>query len=88
MHAYDRAVASWMDLLSHRATQRVRLRYRCRDGSWLWIELEQVHNGAEDPDKVDVNVRCLDGVDIAAIKPQSFDGKNWEHAIAAKVPWR
>ena len=51
---YDRAVASWMDLLSHRATQRVRLRYRCRDGSWLWLEIEQVHNGAEDPDAVDV----------------------------------
>jgi diguanylate cyclase (GGDEF)-like protein/PAS domain S-box-containing protein len=50
----DRAVASWMDLLAHRGTQRVRLRYRCRDGSWLWIEIEQVHNGAENPDEVDV----------------------------------
>jgi diguanylate cyclase (GGDEF)-like protein/PAS domain S-box-containing protein len=51
---YDRAVASWMALLAHRGTQRVRLRYRCRDRSWLWIEIEQVHNGAENPDEVDV----------------------------------
>jgi diguanylate cyclase (GGDEF)-like protein/PAS domain S-box-containing protein len=51
---YDRAVASWMDLLAHRSTQRLRFRHRCRDGSWLWIEVEQVHNGAEDPDEIDV----------------------------------
>jgi hypothetical protein len=37
-----------------------------------------------DPDKVDVNVRCLDGVDLDAIKPKPFDGKNWEAAYAAK----
>ena len=41
-----------------------------------------------DPDKIDVNVRCLDGVDISAIKAQVFDGRNWEHAMAARVPWR
>jgi hypothetical protein len=41
-----------------------------------------------DPDKIDVNVRCLDGVDLSKIKPNSFDGKNWEHAMAGRVPWR
>ena len=41
-----------------------------------------------DPDKIDVNVRCLDGVDLSALKPHLFDGKNWEHAIVEKVPWR
>ena len=41
-----------------------------------------------DPDKIDVNVRCLDDVDISAIKVQPFDGRNWEHAIAERVPWR
>ncbi len=51
---YDRAVASWMDLVAHRGSQRLRFRHRCRDGSWLWLEVEQIHNGAEDPDEVDV----------------------------------
>jgi hypothetical protein len=37
-----------------------------------------------DPDKVDVNVRCLDGIDLAAIKTVPFDGQNWEAAFAAK----
>jgi len=41
-----------------------------------------------DPDKIDVNVRCLDGVDIAALTIHQFDGRNWEHAIAERVPWR
>ena len=41
-----------------------------------------------DPDKIDVNVRCLDGVDIAALDVKEFDGRNWEHAMAGRVPWR
>ncbi len=41
-----------------------------------------------DPDKIDVNVRCLDGVDIAAIDVKSFDGQHWEEAMQKQVPWR
>jgi hypothetical protein len=41
-----------------------------------------------DPDKIDVNVRCLDGVDIAVLDVKEFDGQNWEHAMAGRVPWR
>jgi hypothetical protein len=41
-----------------------------------------------DPDKIDVNVRCLDGVDFETLELRTFDGKNWERAIEGKVPWR
>jgi hypothetical protein len=41
-----------------------------------------------DPDKIDVNVRCLDDVDLAAIAIKPFDGRNWEAAIGKDVPWR
>ena len=41
-----------------------------------------------DPDKIDVNVRCLDGVDLAALKPLPFDGRNWEQAMEQGPPWR
>jgi hypothetical protein len=41
-----------------------------------------------DPDKIDVNVRCLDGIDLFAIVPKTFDGKNWEAAMQIDVPWR
>jgi hypothetical protein len=30
------------------------------------------------PDKVDVNVRCLDGVDPSEFQVSTFDGQNWE----------
>lgn len=41
-----------------------------------------------DPDKVDVNVRCLDGVDLDALAVTRFDGQNWEDAMRSHVPWR
>ena len=50
----ERGVASWMELLASQTSQRVRLRHRCADGTWLWVEVEHIHNGAEDPDEVDV----------------------------------
>ena len=36
-----------------------------------------------DPDKIDVNVRCLEGVDLDALGVEPFDGANWEQAIGA-----
>jgi hypothetical protein len=41
-----------------------------------------------DPDKVDVNVRCLEGVDVGRLAPARFDGRHWEEAIEGRVPWR
>ena len=37
-----------------------------------------------DPDKIDVNARCLDDVDVATLRPKKFDGRNWEAANAAR----
>ena len=34
-----------------------------------------------DPDKIDVNARCLDDVDLSAITPTQFDGRHWEEAM-------
>ncbi|MBI2964354.1 MAG: GFA family protein [Deltaproteobacteria bacterium] len=41
-----------------------------------------------DPDKIDVNVRCLDGVDLSAVRPLPFDGRHWDESMAARPPWR
>ena len=41
-----------------------------------------------DPDKIDINVRCLDGIDLVALAVKQFDGRNWEAAIEQRVPWR
>jgi hypothetical protein len=37
------------------------------------------------PDKIDVNARCLDGVDVAKLKIRQFDGRNWEQAMRASA---
>jgi hypothetical protein len=41
-----------------------------------------------DPDKIDVNVRCLDNIDLTQIQITPFDGRNWEDAIEKPVSWR
>lgn len=41
-----------------------------------------------DPDKIDVNVRCLDNIDLTTITVHPFDGRNWEDAMDREVPWR
>jgi len=41
-----------------------------------------------DPDKIDVNARCIDDIDVASLAVKRFDGRNWEEAIETKVPWR
>jgi hypothetical protein len=35
------------------------------------------------PDGVDVNARCLDGVDAASLPRSPFDGRHWEEAVGA-----
>jgi hypothetical protein len=38
------------------------------------------------PDKVSVNVRCLDDIDVATIQPSGFfDGQHWEEAMRARL---
>ena len=41
-----------------------------------------------DPDKIDVNVRCIDDIDLSALTISTFDGKRWEESIGQRVPWR
>ena len=37
-----------------------------------------------DPDKIDVNARCLDGVDTDSLTITRFDGINWEQEMAKR----
>jgi hypothetical protein len=34
-----------------------------------------------DPDKIDVNARCLESVDVSKLPREFFDGRNWEEAF-------
>jgi hypothetical protein len=35
-----------------------------------------------DPDQIDVNLRCVEGVDLAGVELRRFDGQHWEEAFA------
>jgi diguanylate cyclase (GGDEF)-like protein/PAS domain S-box-containing protein len=57
---HDRAIESWMDMLSASGVQRrARLRYRRADGSWMWLELTN-QNLLADPDDPCVVTEALD----------------------------
>ena len=40
-----------------------------------------------DPDKIDVNVRCLEGLDLSTLTIARFDGLHWEEAVTT-ASWR
>jgi hypothetical protein len=66
-------------------------RFNTRTARHLFCKTCGVHSfyvPRSDPDKIDVNVRCLDGIDLAAIAVKPFDGRNWEAAMQQHVPWR
>ena len=37
-----------------------------------------------DPGKIDVNLRCVENVDLDALELTHFDGQNWEEAMRSK----
>ena len=66
-------------------------RFNTRTARHLFCNTCGVHSfyvPRSDQDKIDVNVRCLDGIDIGAISVNSFDGRNWEASMQQPVPWR
>ena len=66
-------------------------RFNTRTARHLFCKMCGVHSfyvPRSDLDKIDVNVRCLDGIDLDAISVKSFDGRNWEVSMQQHVPWR
>jgi PAS domain S-box-containing protein len=57
---HERAVANWLEMLSKQESQRVRLRHRCLDGSWLWVEIENTYQGADNPEDIVVIAQMSD----------------------------
>ncbi len=37
------------------------------------------------PDKVDVNARCIESLDLSRLRIMQFDGQNWEAARATLI---
>jgi hypothetical protein len=65
------------DLTTYEFNTRVAKHHFCRH-----CGIHAFYVPRSDPDKIDVNARCLDGVDPRALRPQAFDGQHWEEAMA------
>ncbi len=71
------------DLLTYEFNTRVAKHHFCRR-----CGIHSFYVPRSDPDKIDVNVRCLDGVDVDTLHVTRFDGRHWEESMAGHVPWR
>jgi centromere protein V len=71
-----RLVAGAADLSTYRFGTRVAQHHFCRHCGVGSFYVPRSH-----PDGIDVNARCLDGVDVASLPRSSFDGQHWEEAV-------
>jgi len=83
---HERALANWMGMLSSEAAQRVRVRHLCRDGSWLWVEVENVYEGADDPDEVVVTAHISDISDEMAAHEAMHRREQLFRRLAESLP--
>jgi hypothetical protein len=64
------------DLSTYEFNMRVAKHHFCRH-----CGIHSFYVPRSDPDKIDVNVRCLDDVDPATVRTESFDGIHWEETM-------
>ena len=38
-----------------------------------------------DPNLIDVNLRCVEGLDVETLPIETFDGRNWEEAVKGRA---
>lgn len=69
------------DLATYEFNTRVAKHHFCRH-----CGIHAFYVPRSDPDKIDVNARCLDGVDPRALPVERFDGQHWEAAMRERRP--
>ena len=82
----QRAVTAWLELLAHRDSERVRLRHRRSDGRWLWVELENSYQPADDPADAVVTTQMTDVSDEMAAQEQARQQAQLLHRVAEALP--
>jgi len=72
-----RLLAGADDIVTYQFGTRVAKHHFCRT-----CGISPFRVARSDPDKIDVNARALDGVDLDALPKTHFDGQNWEATYA------
>ena len=82
----ERAIANWMELLARQEAQRVRLRHRHVDGSWVWVELENSYLGADDPADAEIVTQMSDISDEMAAHEALQQRERLLRRVAESLP--
>lgn len=80
---HERAVGRRREMRASRRTQRVRLRHRHRAGHRLWVEIENVFVGLDDPDVVYAERAAARAAEEGAV-PVEIDA--WVRPGTGRVP--
>jgi len=71
-----RLVSGADDLTTYRFGTMTAQHHFCRHCGIAGFYVPRSH-----PDRIDVNVRCLDGVDVSGLSIHRFDGQHWEQSV-------
>jgi diguanylate cyclase (GGDEF)-like protein/PAS domain S-box-containing protein len=82
----ERAVANWLEMLSKKENVRIRLRHRCADGSWLWVEIENVFQPGEEMSDSTVVAQVSDISDEMAVHETLDRRERLLHRLAESLP--
>ncbi len=76
-----RLLTPWEELATYRFNTGVAQHHFCKT-----CGIASFYIPRSDPDKIDVNLRCVEGVDPATLQVVPFDGRNWERAQGRSKP--
>jgi hypothetical protein len=71
-----RLLTPWEDLATYTFNTRTAKHHFCPQ-----CGVASFYIPRSDPDKVDVNLRCVANLDLEILERSRFDGRNWEIAI-------
>jgi hypothetical protein len=71
-----RLLTSWEDLSTYTFNTHTAKHHFCPQ-----CGVASFYIARSDPNMIDVNLRCVEGIDLAALKLAHFDGRNWEKAM-------
>lgn len=83
---HERAISSWLEMLSQERTVRVRTRRRRGDGSWLWTESENVIVSVDEDNQWVIDAHLQDISDEMALYEEVHQREELFRRLAESLP--
>lgn len=84
---HERALANWMEMLGQKTSRRLRVRHQCKDGSWLWVELENALHDAPQQKDITVTTQITDISDEMAAHVALAQRERLFRRLAESLPF-